>query len=137
MNRRTWKDAAAALGLALALVLLVPLCLFAQDSSGATAAGDDPIQLLLTSILPVLAGALAGPLLTWAAKKLPFVDEGLGAVVNIGVTVGLYLLGWAVFAKGDRQQLATYMMWALAAAGVGGAGNNLWRKRLMPGSGSS
>lgn len=98
------------------------------------ASAEAPISLspgLLESLLAILAGAVVGPIVTAALKRLSIVDAQLGAAINLASTLGLYLLAWWLVTGGDRAVLEVYVVWALAAAGVGQAGNNLWRKRLM------
>lgn len=84
------------------------------------------------TILAILVGSILGPILTALVKRVPWIDAELGAAVNLGLTVAVYLVAWAWWTGGDRALLEQWLTWALAAAGVGGAGNNLWRKRLAP-----
>lgn len=93
-----------------------------------------PITLdfnVVEAVLQVLAGAIAGPFVTMFLKRLTFVDEQLGGAINAMVTLALYVGAWWIVTGGDGAQLGAYLMLALAAAGVGGAANNVWRKRLM------
>lgn len=86
---------------------------------------------LLESLLGILAGAVVGPMLTTLLKRLPWIDEQLGAAVNLVATLGLYAGAWWLVTGGDRAALELYLTMALAAAGLGGAANNVWRKRMM------
>lgn len=82
------------------------------------------------TFLAILAGSVLGPILTALVKRVPWIDSELGAALNLGLTVALYLGAWGLWTGGDRAQLEQWLTWALAAAGVGGAGNNVWRKRM-------
>lgn len=100
-------------------------------SSPAFAAGEpaDPV-LEIQDVLMILAGAVVGPIVTSLLKRFSWIDPQLGAVVNIVATMILYVLAWGLVTGGDREMLWTYVAWALAAAGIGGAANNFYRKRV-------
>lgn len=89
-------------------------------------------EAFLQSLLAILAGAVVGPIATAALKRLSILDPQLGAAINLIATIALYLVAWWLVTGADRTALESFLLWALAAAGVGQAGNNFWRKRVMP-----
>lgn len=87
---------------------------------------------IVNSLLAVLAGSVVGPIVTAMLKKLSVVDPGLGAAINLGATLVLYLGAWWLVADHDPAQLETYVGLALAAVGIGSAGVNVYRKKIAP-----
>lgn len=87
---------------------------------------------IIASLLSVLVGAVVGPFVTAAVKKLGIVDAKLGSAINLIATLALYLGAWWVVADGDPAQFDVYVTLALAAAGLGSAANNVYRKRILP-----
>lgn len=84
----------------------------------------------METIIAILVGAIVGPILTALMKQVSWVNEELGGAINLGLTVGIYLGVWAWVTGGDKTLLEQWLTWALAAAGVGSAGNNFWRKKM-------
>lgn len=90
------------------------------------------------NFVTIVFGGVIGPALTEVSKRLSarwqwLQDAEIWAAVNLVITLAAYLLGW-IAADGTRAHLGEWMMAALAAAGLGGAGANLWRKKVSPGA---
>lgn len=86
--------------------------------------------MTIDSALFILSGAVLGPIVTTFVKRLSWVDPELGGAINVLATLALYLAVWGVWTGGDRALVGDYVTWALAAAGLGGAANNVYRKRM-------
>lgn len=112
------------------MTLVTFLALMVRYASPSATVTLDPG--LLESLLAILAGSVVGPILTSLLKRLSFIDAGLGAAVNVVATLALYLAAWWAVTGADPAALGLYLLWALAAAGLGGGANNLYRKRVMP-----
>jgi len=82
-------------------------------------------------MLAVLTGAFVGPLVTELLKLIPKVSQKLGATINLGATLALYLVAWWLWTGADRALAEKYFLWACAASGLAGAGVNLYRKKLL------
>lgn len=111
------------------MTLVTFLALMVRYASPSSTVTLDPG--LLESLLAILAGTVVGPILTALLKRLSFIDSGLGAAVNLVATLALYVAAWWVVTGGDPGALGVYLAWALAAAGLGGAANNVYRKRIL------
>jgi hypothetical protein len=80
-------------------------------------------------LLPVIFAAILSPLLTAGCKRLRWAREvEAWAAVNLAVAVALALFLWVLI---DRQPgtLEAWVLQGLAAGGVSGAANNVYRKR--------
>lgn len=89
--------------------------------------------------LSIVAGAIVGPILTALLKRLPVVrdsgNDGLGAAINVGVCLVVFVLLGAFLPLAYPElpkDLTTWVKAGLAAAGLGGGMHNVWRKKLSP-----
>lgn len=85
----------------------------------------------MADLLPILFAAVVSPILTAACKRARWArDVEAWAAVNLGLAVALSLFIW-VIADRDPSTAAEWMTRGLAAAGLGGAANNVYRKRTQ------
>lgn len=86
------------------------------------------------TILALLVGTIVSPILTEVLKKIPWVDNDLGAALNMGVNVLLYAVAWATLGHHDPATMQTWLLWGFSAAGIGSAGVNVMKSRGSGGS---
>lgn len=79
----------------------------------------------------ILLATVLSPILTHYAKRLPIAEDvEAWAAVNLGIAVGLALLLWLA-ADRDPAHVPAWITQGLAAGGVSGAANNLYRKNVL------
>jgi len=97
---------------------------------GASATGPSPDAMAgWQTIMVLLVGSIVTPVVTEVLKRLSWVDEELGAAINLGVCVVIYLVGWAVVGGHDPATMQSWLMWGLGTAGVGSAAVNVIKTR--------
>lgn len=89
------------------------------------------------AVLAIVFVSIVSPFLTALLKRVSWIDETLGAAINLAVCIAIYSTAW-FFLRSTvpeaPQDWLSWLSWGLAAAGIGGAANNIYRKRIAGGS---